>query len=706
MSEITEAPAPPRTGYQDLGRISNPATIAVVGVSDESAFAAGTRATLEESGAELFFVHPKYDKVFGRKAYDSLGEIGQPVDVVFSATSAPRLVDTAIEGAEMGIGGIVTLAAGFAEIGEQGVELQRQLDAAAARGGFPLVGPNGIGMINVQAGNWLTMLPRWPARPGGLSAVAHSGGTIEAIGSASARPGGPGLNLLFSAGNEPITDLADYVNLLADDEHTKAILLVLEKIRRPEEFFAAAARALENDKPIVAVKLGRSERAQRLAASHTGAIVGDTWTYDVAFRQAGIQLAYDIDEAVDRVQLLERLPRKKWIPVKGLAVLTATGGFAQMAADLAEIEDVDIPELADLEPFVKENIPGGDAANPLDATVFGVSTPGLWERIVSEYEANDEVDAIVYPSQHADWDTAGPRSAEPFAEIAAKSDKVFVIAPVAGRPGAWLEKYEEQGVVVSNGPRSFMRGFHTLGAFVRTRKDARVAAASAIEPIPAPDGPRHSIAEGTMLGFAATMEMIQNAGIAVAPYTIMARPDDPLPEFAGPYVVKLADVAHRTEHNAVRVGVARDDIPTTISLLQTIAAKDGLPSTIAVQAMVKGHGEAFIGIKGSSELGPVVVFGLGGIFVEVFKRVGGRIAPFAEKDAAELIAEFDDLGVLDGHRGAKPWDRAKLAETLLAASRLAAAGREWIDSIDLNPLIVTDDGPVAVDGLCLLTEQA
>lgn len=696
----------PRTGYLDLNRIAHPRTVAVVGVSDTSAYAAGVRATLAESSAELFFVHPKVDQAFGRPVYRSLREIDAPIDVVFSATSAKPLVQTAIEGAELGIGGIATLAAGFAEIGGEGIELSRQLVDAARAGGFPIVGPNGVGMINVNEGNWLTMLPRWPARAGGISAVTHSGGTIEALGGAAARPGGPGFNLMFSAGNEPVTDMADYTRFLAEDPLTRVIVLVVEKIRRPEEFFGAAALARENGKAIIAVKLGRSARAQRLAASHTGAIVGDTWTYDVAFRQAGIQLAGDIDEAIDRAQLLERVPPQRWIPVKGVTVLTATGGFAQMAADLAEVEHVDMPELTQLEPFVKENIPGGDAANPLDTTVFGLMQPGLWEAILRTYSAEDDVDALVYPSQFADWDEyAGPPSVRVLADVAATSDKLFVVAPVAGRPGAWLEAFESDNLVVTNGPRGFMRGLHTMGAVARTRRDARVAAASAVAPSAAPAGTRLSVVEGTMLGFDATMRMLTQAGIAVAPYLVVESAAEADPWFDGPYVVKLADVAHRTEHDAVRVRVPREGIGDAIADLQRIAAADGLPPTIAIQAMVDGHGEAFIGITGRSELGPVVVFGLGGVFVEVFKRVGGRMAPFTEQDARELLAEFDDLGVLDGHRGKAAWDQDAIVATLMSASALAASGREWIDSIDINPLIITPDGPVAVDGLALLHEE-
>jgi hypothetical protein len=174
------------------------------------------------------------------------------------------------------------------------------------------------------------------------------------------------------------------------------------------------------------------------------------------------------------------------------------------------------------------------------------------------------------------------------------------------------------------------------------------------------------------------------------------------PSFAGPYVVKLADVAHRTEHGAVRLGVEAAALGAAVEQLRAVADSHGLPPMIAVQPMISGHGEAFIGIKGESELGPLVAFGLGGVFVEVMRKIGGRMAPMNDEDAAELIDEFSDTGVLDGFRGAPPWDRCALASVLKAASLLAAGGRAWIESIDINPLIVTADGPVAVDGLCLL----
>jgi hypothetical protein len=152
----------------------------------------------------------------------------------------------------------------------------------------------------------------------------------------------------------------------------------------------------------------------------------------------------------------------------------------------------------------------------------------------------------------------------------------------------------------------------------------------------------------------------------------------------------------------VKINVAVTDLDNAVGELRAIAAKDGLPPLIAVQPMVKSAGEAFIGIQGSTELGPLVVFGLGGIFVEVLKKVGGRMAPFSQDTALSLIDEFTECGLIDGFRGQLPWDRAQLANILTAAGQLAAAGRDWIDSIDINPMLWTAEGYCAVDGLCLV----
>ena len=226
-----------------------------------------------------------------------------------------------------------------------------------------------------------------------------------------------------------------------------------------------------------------------------------------------------------------------------------------------------------------------------------------------------------------------------------------------------------------------------------------------MEPLPRPAAIPVREPEGDMLPFADTMALLESAGIPVAPYVIVppgaTAPAGEIP-FAGPYVVKLADVAHRTEHNAVRLNVTAEGIPAAIAELRAIAAADSLATPVAVQPMISFAGEALLGVQGESELGPMVVFGLGGIFAEALRKVGGLMAPFGLPEARALIEEFREVKVMHGFRGRPAWDLEGLAGMLVAAGRLAVGGREWIASLDINPLLYGPDGFHAVDALLLL----
>jgi len=703
---LSPSAGPAPSGRPSLARVLDPKTIAIVGASESSPYAVNSRGTLD-SDAKVYYVNPRHASVFGQATVPDLRSIGTPVDAVLSLMSAQRTTDLVAEAAACGAGGVITVAGGFSEYGSDGLVLQERLSAAAWAANMPVIGPNGVGYINVPKKLDLTMLPHFSRRAGGVSMIAHSGAAIEAMGAAAWRAGGVGFNLMISAGNEPVTDLADYLNYLVDDPATEIVCLVVEKIRRPGAFFAAAARARAAGKPIVAIKLARTERTQRMAMSHTGTLTGDAWIYEQAFRQAGILRADEIDELADRVQFLEQLPRSQWSPVRGLFVFTGTGGFAAMAGDLAEAEGVEIPEVPRLSDFIGSVVPGATVPNPLDATGFMNSRPEVVEAIMSTYLSVPEFDTNIFLSQFADWDVTGRRGAESFAQRtheAGPGAGPTIIAPLAGTGGRWLEDLRSQyGVAIGNGLRGCLRGLNTMAAFVRSRPDAAIRDPATVAPRPRPAVAAVDGEAGPMLPFAATMDLLTVAGIPVAPYHLVRDPADARSvPFAGPYVAKLADVAHRTEHGAVRLGVSAEGLADAVAELRELARRSDLPELVAVQRMIAGEGEAFIGIRGGSELGPVVAFGLGGVFVEVLGRISGRMAPFARADADELIAEFDDLGVLSGVRGRRPWNREALAAMLVQAGQLAAAGREWIDTLDINPLIFDGEGFAAVDGLCLL----
>lgn len=703
-----------------IRRTLDPGTIAVVGLRDGAAFVPYFAPTLD-SGAEIHFVNPKYDTVMGRPAVASLKDIAGPIDVVYCVTGAQVAVGVVEEAATLDVGGVVLVSSGYAEVDDaDGVDLQRRLAKAAHSSGMAVVGPNGLGYVNVPRHVSLTIASDHKRRPGGVSVVSQSGAVLSGVAMAAWQRPQIGLNVIVSAGNEAVTDLADYVDYLADDPGTTAIGLVIEKIRRPEAFFAAARRAMAAGKPIVALKLARSSRTQEMAASHTGALTGDAWVYDVAFRQLGIGIARDPDELVDRLAVIDQLGAEFRTAVKNLAIITSTGGYASMAGDLAPGEGIEVPALDDLRPWIEGMIRGIHVPNPLDATPMGLAH---WTEILEKYAARPDVDALLYVHPLADEDGGEHTKVmiRQYAETAERAGKPFVISNCAGPLGAWAQEMADASpaLAAANGPLAALRGLRTLGDFARWRPapdmapPGRPAQEAIVSPVtgasapvvPRPGPPAVAQPEGHMLPFAAGMKLLAAQGIPVAPYHLIGGDAEiSLPAFDGPYVVKLADVAHRTEHGAVELGVAAGSLAGAVARMRAIAVRDGLPPQVAVQPMLEARGEALLGVQ-RTELGPLVVFGLGGILVEVLNKAGGRMAPFARAEAEELIAEFADAKIMHGLRGQPAWDLDALAEILVAAGRLAAGAAGWLDSLDVNPLLVTEAGFVAVDVLCLVTDS-
>jgi acetate---CoA ligase (ADP-forming) len=694
-----------QAGRSGLARLLCPSSIAFVGLSDNSHFCRTVQPTFA-SDAEIFMVNPRHDTVLGRPTVPSLTDLGRPVDAVLSCMSAERTTELVEEAAGLDVGGVVLIANGFAEIGGDGEALQARLRAAAQAAGLAAIGPNGLGFINVPLRVSLTIASHHKRRPGGMSIVSHSGAMLSGAAMAAWNYPDSGLNVLVSAGNEAVTDLADYVDYFVTDPGTKAIGLMLEKIRRPEEFFAAVGRATAAGKPVVVLKLARTEQSRQMAVSHTGALTGDAWVYDVALRQAGVALAYDVEELIDRLALFDQLPPQRWTSVSSLGVVTRTGGFASLCADLAVVEGVPIAPLESYKAWLAERVPGVTVPNPLDAASFGAAT---WPEIITKYVTDPELDAILMIQPVSDEDVSF-RDGVPlspvveYAEAALQVSKPCVIANCSGVPGEWITEHLRGALVRGRGLRPSLQGLATMGAFVRYRAD-RQAPAIAGPPLARPGTEAVRQPEGMMLPFAATMALLAEHGIPVAPYHLVGPAADAAqiqPPFPGPYVAKLADVAHRTEHQAVRLRVGAGGLAEAVADLRAIADRDGLPAAVAIQPMLEASGEALLGIQGESELGPLVVLGLGGVFTEVLNRVGGRMAPFTSAVARDLIEEFADLEVMHGFRGQPGWDLDALAGILVAAGQLAARGREWIATLDVNPLVYGPAGFLAVDALLLL----
>jgi acetate---CoA ligase (ADP-forming) len=693
-----------------LARMLSPRTVAVVGANEQLGMSNNSIIPMVEAGRQVALVNPRRDTLYGQPVFAdlaaALATVG-PIDAILSLVNAERSIDVVAEAAALGCGGVVVSAAGFIEAGDNGADLQSRLLAAADGREIAVVGPNCAGFrnvplgVNLFTGGRLDLPVAGVDTFGGVSIVSQSGFLVRSA-FAAAKERALGVSIAVSSGNEAICDLADYVAVLAADPATSVICLVIETVRRPAEFFASVGAAHAAGKPVIALKLGRSDRARRIMQSHTGAIADESWVYDLAFSEHGIIGARDIDDLLDRAQLFVQLRHDQHRRIGRVGMITTSGGVATLATDIADDPttnyDADLPALAEIESWVRERVPG-DTVNPLDLTGFVMSKAELMEEVFDTYSA--AVDLLVLGWWTGEADEGWSRTLlTPFANAARRTNVPFVVCPVeATGVGEWVAPWRSDGLLFARGVESVYRAVDSLNRFVQFAPRAAVAMKAAVtaavpELMPSAAGP--------MVGFADAMGLLTSVGITVAPWLVLHddETDHPgLDALGKSVVVKLADVPHRTELDGVRIGVARRDVAATVVELRTIAARHGVPGTVAVQALVSGHGEAFGGVQGTTSLGPIALLGLGGVLVEVTRQVNGRFLPITDDEARKLAEETTTI--VAGLRGQKPWPLDHVTTVARGLNRLWREHGDWLGSADLNPLMVTPDAVIAVDALLL-----
>ena len=686
----------------NLARLLSPTTLAVVGANEQLGMSNNAVLPMLEAGRDVALVNPRRDVLYGQPVFPDLTAVGAPVDAVLSLVNAERAVDLVEEAAALGCGGVVIAAGGFVEAGDDGASLQARLVEAANRSGIAVIGPNCAGFknvplgVNLFTGGRLDLPAAGTDTVGGVAVVSQSGFLVRsALAAAGERA--LGVSIAVSSGNEAVCDLADHVAVLTADPFTSVICLVIEAVRRPDAFFTAVAVARGAGKPVIALKLGRSDRARRIMQSHTGAIADESWIYDLAFREHGVVSARDVDDLLDRAQLFVQLPPERHRPIRSIGMITTSGGVAALATDIADEVGAPLPPLPEIEAWVRERVPG-DTVNPLDLTGFVMSKAELMEEVFEHYAG--VVDALVLGWWTGAQDEGWSRTLlGPFANVAARSDIPFIVSPVeATGVGAWVAEWRPRGLSFARGVESIYRAVDALDRFTSPVRGAPADVTPS--PTAAPEGLVASDV-GPMVRFSDAMRMLTEAGVTVAPWLVVevgASVDAAAVAALGDrLVVKLADVPHRTELGAVRVAVAPADVPSVVDEMRAIAASHDACPAVAVQAMVAGHGEAFAGLQCRTGLGPVALLGLGGVLVEVLHQVGGRFLPLDDATAAELAEEV--TGAVARLRGQRPWPVDAVTNAVQGLDRLWREHGAWLDSVDVNPLIVTDDGVVAVDAL-------
>jgi acetate---CoA ligase (ADP-forming) len=696
-----------------LSRLLDPRSVAVVGVSERRRMSTVAVGHLLNAPVDLHLVTPNNPSAFGRPTVPSLAAIGAPVDAVLSLVGAEASLQVVEEAGALGCGGVVVIASGFAEEGEKGRELQARLQRAAAEAGVAVIGPNCTGFANVSSGVSLFTGMPVPVGAGGVSIVSQSGYLMRSA-MVAARERNLGVRLAISTGNEAVIGLADHLDFLIEDPSTRLICVVLETVRDRVAFFEAVDRGRTAGKPILVLKLGTTERGRELLRSHTGAITTESWVYEIGLKQAGVLLAGDVDDLVDQAQLLAQIRPDRWRSARRVAVLASSGGAATLASDIMAGQGVELPPLDHLLDRIRETVPGAPYANPLDLTGFAVEPPDLVEGLLQVFAESPDVDtvAVCWWTGEEDEERAEMLLA-PLRDVGARTDAVMVMSTVEqARIGGWSTGNGRDVVSFGRGLRSTARALAAMSDYVEFQPSSPPRAglpAPSLPPLPRPRSVASAV--GPIVSFADANRLLAEHGVPVAPYRVVEgldAVDDVAVTLAGlgdSLVVKLADVPHRSDLGAVRLGVTPESARAAIASLAALADRMDVPGRVAIQPMVPGAGEVFLGARNHTDLGSVLVVGLGGIFVELTRTVVGRLLPLADGDIDAMLDELGGASVFKGLRGQAAWNRDALAGAIRGLAGLVARA-PWLESIDINPMICDEHGCTAVDALLVLTAEA
>ena len=687
-----------------LDRLFHARTVAVVGASPSGGYGTNTLANARTLGytGGLYPVNPRHREILGLPCFPSLADLPQPPDLVVIATPAATVPGLISQAGALGCGAAVVYAAGFAEAEEQ--SLQADVRAAAAEHDLPVVGPNCLGVTGFVDGflpGW-ALLTRARRRPGRVGAVLQSGQLANHL---LGNHRGLELSYLVSCGNQAVLDVADFADWMAGDPATTVLALVVEGARDPMRLVAAARRARATGKPVVVLKVGRSNLGAALARSHTGSLAGDDSVWQAIFRRAGAIAVHDLDELATTCRLLAACVPDHLPPATGAAFMASSGGECGLAADLAAEAGLRVPPLRpETVAHLKEILPSyASPQNPLDYTASGWGNPPIYEPAMRALAGEPDVglvatilDAPIGASGPvlSRWD--GMRQAAARTR-AATGKPILVVSSLAHWPPEAREPYEQDGIIPLQGMAPSVRAIGHLFAFAAGRLPEHPEAG-------APDPEVARLLAGP-LDEPGAKAVLARIGVAVPRSAVVAGDADPVAAARAlgyPLAVKAVGVPHKSSHGGVVVGVASDE-----ALIAAVAAVREGPrragftvEAVLLEEMARGV-EFLIGARAGSP--PTIVFGLGGVNTEALGDVAVEVAPVGPAEARAMTARLRSARLLGPFRGRGPLDVDAVADAIVRVSQLIAAHGDRIAELDINPLLVGERGCVAAD--CLIVAR-
>ena len=689
---------------KSLETMFRPKSIAILGASrDENKIGGRPLLYLKKYAFDgpIYPVNPNYPEVQGLKAYKSILDVTGEVDLALIVLPAAAVLQAIGECAEKGVKSVVIFSSGFAETGDEGSAVQLEMRRIADRAGMRIVGPNCMGIAAFDHNMIITFgvsMLNLPPVLGPVSIVSQSG-AFGSVSYAEARQRHLGVRLWATTGNESDVNVADCLNYYVEDPETKVILMYFEASRDGAKLMAGLEAAKKARKPVVAMKVGSSEVGAEAALSHTNSLAGSDSVVDTVLKKYNAYRAETLDEFFD---IGYAFTGGLFPAGNRLGIVTISGGVGILMSDYAAKLGLDVARLSDTaQAKVKDVIPFAGSRNPVDITGQAVNQPEILEHcldIMIQEGAHDVI--IVY--------FAGMTSLEylqkaGLTRIREKHPTAAIIVSVAMEEET-RELFDELNYLVIPDPTRAVRAAAALMQLGQGYAKVELPAQPSIAaPVLAPAGMQNEVEAKRILA---------KAGVPVVDERLVMAADEAAKaagEIGFPVAMKLVstDIPHKSEIGGVLLNVADhaaawDGYDTLLARAKT-AQPDAKVDGVVVAPMVSGGVETILGVKIDPAFGPVVLFGLGGIFVEVLGDVTQRLAPFGIEEAHEMVREVKGFALLDGARGAAPADVDTLAEALSRLSVFAHENAARIESIDINPFLVLPkgQGAFAVDALII-----
>jgi len=697
----------PSIDTASLRTLFDPQSVAIIGASSDPVKIGGRPIdNMKIAGFQgrLIPVNARSKEIQGLPAVPSLRDVDEPVDMAVIVVPQPAVRDAVAACIEKGVQSAIILSSGFAEIDAAGAEEQHRIAAMAREGGLRLIGPNCMGTMNANTGMIATFTNLAGIKPqtGGIC-IASQSGAFGAHCYTVMRERGYGLNLWATMGNQCDVDFSDCVAYMAQDPNTDVVMGYMEGITDAGKLIEALEIAQKHKKPIVLMKVGTSEVGSAAAASHTASLTGSDAVFDAVLRKYDVYRARTYDEMFD---VAYACTAKKFPTKRDLGVITVSGGVGVIMADAAHEKGFELPPLPEsTQKRMKAMVPFAGTRNPLDVTAQLVNDPAIMQPMFEALLGDGNYTNAICFMASVGLNPVMMEKLHPAFEAVATQFRDRLITFSALTRYETRLPLEKLGYLVYEDPARAINAMAAMVHFGEAFYGGRVRQEPPALP---PNAPK--VQPGVQVNEFDAKKMLAAAGVPVVDERIEQSADaaaSAAMEIGFPVVMKIVspDIQHKSEIGGVLLNIGSEAEAAagfdTLMERGRKAAPAARLEGVLIAPMVQGGVETIIGVQRDPVFGPVVMFGLGGIFVEVLKDVTFRTAPFGLDVAHEMIRSVRGYPMLEGVRGAPPSDVDALAAALAQVSAFAAANADTLESIDLNPVLVRPkgEGCVAVDAL-------